>query len=234
MHTTWSDGVATIEEMARTAAGMGRAYIGVTDHSKGLKIAGGRDEEAFARQGDEVARVNERLGREGVRMRVLRSIEMNLSPQGQGDMHPSALARLELVLGSFHSQLRKTEDQTGRYLAALRNPHVDVLGHPRGRIYDHRVGLEADWQVVFEEAARLGKAVEIDAYPDRQDLGHELAALARKAGATISIGTDAHGPGELAFIEIGVAIALRAGVPRERILNYRSADEVVAWAASNA
>ncbi len=234
MHTTWSDGVATVEEMARACAAMGHAYIAVTDHSKGLKIAGGRDEEAFARQGDEIARVNARLGREGVAIRVLRSIEMNLSPQGAGDMHPGALERLELVLGSFHSQLRKEEDQTARYLAALRNPHVDVLGHPRGRKYDDRVGLSADWPAVFAEAARLGKAVEIDAYPDRQDLAPDLVALARDAGATISIGTDAHGPGELAFIDIGVAIALGAGVPRERILNYRSADEIVAWAASNA
>src|SRR5437764_3380833 len=98
-------------------------------------------------------------------------------------MDEKSLARLDIVLGCFHSALRKTEDQTERYLAALRNPAIQILGHPRGRIYNYRIGLSADWPRVFHEAAARNKAVEIDAYPDRQDLDVDLVALARQEGA---------------------------------------------------
>ncbi len=125
---------------------------------------------------------------------MFRSIEMNLSPRGEGDMSPESLLALDLVLGSFHSALRTTEDQTERYLAALRNAHVHILGHPRGRIYNFRIGLNADWPRVFAETARLDKAVEMDCYPDRQDLNVELLKLARNHGTRISLGTDAHHP----------------------------------------
>ena len=152
-------------------------YIAITDHSKGLKIAGGIDEMALAKQGEEIAAVNAATQSSGGKITVLRSIEMNLNPRGEGDMEPESLRQLDLVLGSFHSSLRKMEDQTDRYLSALRNPDVHVLGHPRGRIYDFRLGLTADWMRVFAEAARLDKAVEIDSYPDRQDLNLTLYAL---------------------------------------------------------
>lgn len=105
---------------------------------------------------------------------------MNLSPRGEGDMEPEALRALDLVLGSFHSSLRKTEDQTERYLSAIRNPHVHIHGHPRGRIYNYRLGLTADWSRVFAEAAHLGKAVEIDSYPDRQDLTSRFSRSRRR------------------------------------------------------
>src|SRR5438270_13820593 len=107
---------------------------------------------------------------------------MNLNPLGEGDMEPATLRSLDLVLGSFHSALRRKEDQTERYLAALRNPSIHILGHPRGRIYNFRLGLSADWARVFALAAQLDKAVEIDCYPDRQDLSIELLAIARKEG----------------------------------------------------
>jgi DNA polymerase (family 10) len=106
---------------------------------------------------------------------------------------------LDLVLGAFHSRLRVTEDQTDRYLAALRNPAIDVLAHPRGRIYNFRSGLRAEWGRVFECAAKENRAVEIDAYPDRQDLDVELLRLARETGVLISIGSDAHAPGRSPF-----------------------------------
>ena len=219
MHTTWSDGTASVEEMARAAALRGRTHVAVTDHSKTLRIAGGIDEAELEAQGREIAAVNRALEAEGAAVRVLRAVELNLSPSGEGDLEPAALARLDLVLGSFHSALRRTEDQTPRYLAALRNPHVHVIGHPRGRIYDHRVGLRADWRAVCAEAAALDKALEIDAYPDRQDLNVELLEEARAAGTRISIGTDAHTPGELAYLNLGLAAAAAARIPRGRILS---------------
>jgi histidinol phosphatase-like PHP family hydrolase len=157
---------------------------------------------------------------------------MNLNPRGEGDMSPDSLRSLDLVLGSFHSALRTTEDQTERYLAALRNPHVHILGHPRGRIYNFRIGLKADWPRVFAEAARLDKALEIDCYPDRQDLNVELLKIARAHGTRISLGTDAHHAWQLEFIDLGLAAAIRAKIPTDRILNFMPILELKAWAKS--
>ena len=211
MHTRWSDGSGTVAEMADAAANRSYEYIAITDHSKTLKIAGGIDERALKRQGVEISKVNAALSKSGSQLTVLRSIEMNLNPRGEGDMSPDSLRSLDLVLGSFHSALRTTEDQTERYLAALRNPHVHILGHPRGRIYNFRIGLKADWPRVFAEAARLDKALEIDCYPDRQDLNVELLKIARDHGTRISLGTDAHHGWQLEFIDLGLA----RGTPRK-------------------
>jgi histidinol phosphatase-like PHP family hydrolase len=229
MHSTWSDGKVSLRDVAAAAAGRGYEFMAITDHSQGLRIANGMDEEELAQQGEEVAALNDDLAREGVALRVLHGIEMNLSPEGEGDMDPAALARLDWVLGAFHSKLRLKEDQTDRYLAALRNPTICVLAHPRGRRFGVRLGLLADWERVAAAAVEQGKALEIDCHPDRQDLNVELAGLAAEAGCWISIGTDAHYLNEQAAMEFGLATAIRAGVPRERILNFRPADEVVAW-----
>lgn len=229
MHTTYSDGSAPIGTMAEAARAIGHQYILLTDHSKGLRIAHGMDEAGFAAQHAEIAATNASLRASGSGLQVLRGIEMNVSPAGAGDMDEGFLESLDLVLGAFHSQLRKTEDQTDRYLRALENRAIDVHAHPRGRIWNFRLGLTADWRRVAERAAELDKALEVDAYPDRQDLNIELLRLAAAAGTRISIGTDAHHPDELAFIWIGVAAAIEAGIARKRILNYLPAGEVLAW-----
>lgn len=229
-HTTWSDGGVSVAELAALSEAEGLRYQAVTDHSKGLKIAGGIDEEELNRQGYEIEDVNERYAADG--FRLLKSIEMNLSVTGEGDMDPKALAGLDLVLASFHSKLRLKEDQTERYLAAVRNPDVHILGHPQGRMFNFRPGLVADWRRVFAEAAKLGKAVEVDAFPDRQDLKVELLAIAAEEGTTISIGSDAHWPGQIGFVEFGLAAALDAGVPPERILNLRPVESLLEWVAA--
>ena len=135
-------------------------------------------------------------------------------------------------LALFHSKPRVTQDQTERYLAALRNPDIHVLAHPRGRRFNVRLGLRADWPRVFAEAAEHGTAMEIDAYPDRQDLNVGLLEIAREAEVTISIGTDAHSEPELRFMEFGLAAAARAGIPPERILNFLSRDDLLSWVES--
>ena len=117
---------------------------------------------------------------------------MNLSPAGEGDMDPVMLSAMDLVLGAFHSKLWLRDDQTDRYVAALRNPSIDVLAHPRGRIFNFRLGLSARWDVVVEEAVRRDVALEVDGYPDRQDLDVQLLRIAGDAGARISLGSDAH------------------------------------------
>src|SRR5438105_2290800 len=231
MHTVWSDGSGTIEEMAAAAQARNYQYIAITDHAKGLKIAGGINEAELQEQACAISAINEGLKSAIKPLRVLRSIELNLDVKGQEDLEPEALSALDLVLGAFHSALRKTEDQTERYLAALRNPWLHILGHPRGRIYNFRLGLRADWPRVFELAAKLDKAVEVDCYPDRQDLDVDLLRLARAAGVRISLGTDAHHPWQLQFIELGLAAALLAGIPQKRILNFMSAEQLLSWAA---
>lgn len=230
MHTLWSDGSGSIQDMAEAARSRGYSYIAITDHSKGLKIAGGIDEHQLAKQGEEIVAINESMRGNAGGFRVLRSIELNLSPMGTGDMDQAALDRLDLVLGCFHSALRRKEDQTERYLAALRNPSIHILGHPRGRIYNFRLGLSADWTRVFALAAKLDKAVEIDCYPDRQDLNVDLLAIARKEGCRISVGTDSHGPSQLEFIDLGIAAAIRAKVDLKKILNYMPTDQLLGWA----
>src|SRR3954449_10472935 len=129
------------------------------------------------------------------------------------------------------SASRKKEDQTERYLAALRNPDIQILGHPRGRIYNFRMGLKADWPRVFALAAKLDKAVEIDSYPDRQDLNVALLKIARKEGVRISLGTDAHHADQLEFIELGLAAALKARIPADRIINFMGLTSLHAWVA---
>ena len=229
MHSRWSDGSGTIAEMADAATEKSYEYIAITDHSKGLKIAGGIDERALEKQGNEIDKLNVSLRKSGRNLLVLRSIEMNLNRRGEGDMSPESLLALDLVLGSFHSSLRIVEDQTDRYLAALRNPHIEILGHPRGRIYNFRIGLSADWPRVFAEATSLNKAMEVDCYPDRQDLNIDLLKIAREQGTRISLGTDAHHSWQLEFIDLGLAAALKAKLPADRIVNFMPIGELKSW-----
>lgn len=224
-HTEFSDGAVTLEELADAAGNRGYSYIAVTDHSKGLKIAGGMEENKLEEQMRMIDAINERATSTPT---LLKSIEMNVSPDGTGDMDPMVLAKLDIVLGSFHSRLR-LEDQTERYLSALRNPDIQVLGHPKGRIFNFRLGLSADWRRVFAEATRLHKAVEIDGFPDRQDLSVDLVNIANEVGAWISIGSDSHYPGQLPFADFGLAAALKAKTPVEKILNLMDQEQLVNW-----
>ncbi len=228
MHTTHSDGAFAVGDMLDAASAYGYDYVAITDHSKSLSIAKGMDEDELAEEGAEIDALNDR----GAPPRALKSIEMDVFEDGSGDMEPSALRRLDLVLGAFHTKLRVREDRTHRYVAALRNPDVHVLAHPTTRKYGRRPRLVADWPAVFAEAERLDKAVEIDASPDRQDLSVELLRIAAGFDVRISIGTDAHHPVELAFVDLGLAAAAIAGIPRERILNFQPVEDVLAWTAS--
>jgi histidinol phosphatase-like PHP family hydrolase len=233
VHTTDSDGALPLDEMVEAARGLGRSAVAITDHSESLQVANGMTPERRADQGRRIDAWNARLVAEGDGFRVLRSIEMDVFADGAADASPEMLADLDIVLGAFHSKLRSKQDETDRYLAALRNPAVQVLAHPTARMYGRRVGLTADWPRVFAEAARLGKAVELDATPARQDLPPELAAIAVREGVRwFTIGSDAHSAFELAFLPFGLAIAALAGVPRDRILSYRTPDGIRDWAAA--
>lgn len=231
VHTTDSDGSLPLRGMVSAARDLGRTCVAITDHSQSLRIANGMDEERLALQGHGIDRLNVELAAQGDGFRVLRSIEMDVFADGSSDMDPAAVRRLDLVLGAFHTRLRAPDDQTERYVGALRHPDVQILAHPRARMYGRRAGLRADWSKVFEEAARVGKALELDATPSRQDLDVDLAGMALRSGVEwFSIGSDAHSVPELEFLPFGMATAALAGIPRDRVLNYRSPDFIRQWA----
>jgi DNA polymerase (family 10) len=231
MHTTHSDGAASLGDMIGAARALGRSFVAVTDHSRSLQIANGMTSERLAVQREAIDALNRAFAESGDGFRILRSMEVDVFPDGTMDMDDGSLSTLDLVLGAFHSKLRSAADETGRYLTALRQPRLHVLAHPKARMYGRRVGLVADWRRVFAEAARLGKAVELDATVWRQDLDVALARLAREEGVQwFSIGSDAHSEPELEFLPFGMATAALAGIERERILNYRTIDFVRSWA----
>ena len=227
VHSTWSDGEGTTLEMATAAAARGYAYVSFTDHTKGLHIARGMTEETARRQWVELDQVARAMPRG---FTILRSVEMNLSIDGVGDMDDVFLSELDLVVGAFHSKLRVTTDETQRYLKGVANPRVNILAHPRNRRYDIRLGLVADWHAIARAAAARDLALEIDSWPDRQDLDVASLAAVVDSGGRIAIDTDSHKLEDLAWTEFGLAAAIRAGIRMDRVVNFMTADEVRAWA----
>jgi len=229
MHSEWSDGRPTLEQIAEACEARGYSYAAVTDHSYGLKIAGGMSMAEAAAQHEAIARVNARLG---AGFRLLRGIEANIASEGTLDLTPEEAATFEVVLAAPHSRLRRNEDQTARLVAAIENPSVHILAHPRGRITGTRAGVVADWTVVFAAAARSGVAVEIDGDPARQDLDYALAADARAAGCIFALDSDAHTTSQLVYAETAIAHARLAGIPPERVVNCWPLERLLEWTSN--
>jgi len=227
-HSEWSDGSASLSAMARAAMARGHRFLGVSDHSHGLRIAGGMSMEEVARQHRAIDRLNRRLG---ACFRILKGIEANLRADGGLDLSLDERRRFEIVLAAPHSILRRTEDQTARMVAGVREPGVHVLAHPRGRLVTRR-GVSANWDAVFEEAARHDVAIEIDGDPWRQDVDHALARRALAAGCRFALDSDAHSGRELMYSECAIAHARLAGIPPERVINCWSTGDLLAWAAA--
>ena len=228
MHSEWSDGYPTLHEIADACLQRGYHYAAVTDHSYGLKIAGGMSM-ADAGQRAAVYAVNARLGNQ---FRLLQGIEANIDAAGRLDLDEDEAATFDVVLAAPHSQLRKNEDQTPRMLAALAHPAVRILAHPRGRITGSRAGVIADWDAVFESAAQRGVAIEIDGDPARQDLDHTLASRALAAGCVFALDSDAHTTTQLSYAETAIAHARLAGIPADSIVNCWPLDRLLAWLSS--
>lgn len=226
MHSVWSDGAMTFEEIAEACLARGYAHCAVTDHSYGLRIARGLSMADLRRQQAEIDRTNARYRG---RFRIIKGIEANILADGTVDMSAHELAQVELVIAAPHSVLRSSADQTGRMLTAVCTPGVHILGHPRGRMYDARRGIQADWDTVFAAAADAGVAVEIDGDPSRQDLDSTLARRAASAGCLIALDSDAHSVGGLAAAETAVAIARLAGIPVDRIINCWDTERLLTW-----
>lgn len=226
MHTAWSDGKASAQEMADACRARGYRVAALTDHAFGLKIARGMSMTDARRQRIAVDAVNA-SATDG--FRLLQGIEANIAPDGALDLGAAEAGLFDLVLAAPHSQLRQRDDQTARMMAAVRVPHVHVLAHPRGRVSGERAGVVADWDAVFAAAADAGVAVEIDGDPARQDLDAELAVRALDAGCLFAVDSDAHTPGQLAYADIALAHALLAAIPPARIVNCWPLDDLLTW-----
>ncbi len=233
VHSDWSDGGAPIREMAEAAIELGEEYFVLSDHSPRLTVANGLSTERLLTQLDEVAALN----RELAPFRILTGIEVDILPDGSLDQDDAILSRLDLVIGSVHSELRMpSEPITRRLVTALANPRLDVLGHLTGRMVTgkrHRPPSELDPEIVFAAAARFDKAIEINARPERLDPPKRVLRLAVEAGCRFTIDSDAHAPGQLAWQPFGCARAAACGVAAASVVNSWSADELLAWAASH-
>ncbi|MGH2453513.1 MAG: hypothetical protein ACRDF5_07090 [bacterium] len=226
MHTTWSDGSASPRAMAAAARMLGYTFAAVTDHTQGLRFAGGMTIQKMRRQRRVLARLNDSAG-----IRLLAGAETNVSATGALDLERQDLAGLEIVVAGCHAALRRPEDQTARMLAAVAHPAVHVLVHGRGRMFGVPRGIRARWDEVFTAAAEHSTAIEINAYPDRQDLDFTLAGLAARVGCLISLGTDSHAIRHLGWMDVAVAHLIRADIPRDRVLNYWSLPALEHWLA---
>ena len=217
-HTDWSDGRATMLEMARAARALGYRYLGITDHSPRIKVVNGLDAERLLAQSLERERVENEV--EGIAL--LQGIEVDILEDGSLDLPDAVLELLDIVVASPHVKLRQEPAaMTERMLRAVSNPNVDVIGHPTGRRPGSREGATYDFEKVFREAARHGVALEIDCDPARMDLSPEHARLALECGCGFSLDADAHAPAEFAYVPMAAWMARRAGVPMDRILNFK-------------
>ncbi len=224
IHTEWSDGNASVEEMASRARELGFEYIAVCDHSKSLGIANGLDEERLGQQTVEIDAFNEAL--EG--FRVLKGVECDIKADGSLDLPDSALAALDFVVASVHSGFRATEEQmTERIISAIQSDHVSSIGHATGRLIQRRMPYAVNLEKVFDATASQGVMMEINAFPDRLDLDDVNSRAAREQGVTMSIGTDAHAPGHLDFMKMGVSVARRGWLEAVNVANTLPVDDLL-------
>lgn len=232
MHTTWSDGASDVMGMARAAIALGYEYILITDHTAGLGIVGGLTPERVKQQRKEIDKVNAQLKKEGIKFRVLHGAEVEVKSDGALDLPDDVLADLDLVQASVHTSLTQPREKiTARAIKAMQNPHVDILGHPSGRLINAREGADYDWEALFRAALEHRVALEINADPSRLDLNDVLARRAVELGCKLSISTDAHAPDGLRNMLYGVTVARRAWVTPDSVINAWPLSKLLKWAA---
>lgn len=224
VHTTWSDGTASIEEMAAAARDRGYGYIAITDHSAGIGVANGLSVERILEQIDVIARLNEQL--EGITL--LTGTELEIKRNGDLDFPDEILARLDWVIASIHSGFNQTEAEiTARVVRAIENPHVDCIAHPTGRLIGKREPYAVDLQAVFLAASKTGTMLEVNSFPERLDLVDAHVRRAIELGVTITVNTDAHAPVHFDNIRFGVAMARRGWAQPSDVANTLELPELL-------
>ncbi len=228
MHTTFTDGSADVEEMAVVARSLGLSYIAVTDHTKNVASVGGMNDVEFLRYWDYVDDFNRRLKDSNDPFRVLKGAEVDILEDGGLDLADETLAKADWVVASIHFGKRQAREQIHRrYLDAFRNPYVDVIAHPTGRMIGVEEGIDVDFEFLCENAKKYGKFLELNSQPRRLDLKVEPLVLAKKYGVPIVISTDAHAPEQLPYLRFGVLQAFRAGLTPDDVLNTLTYKELL-------
>ena len=223
MHTKWSDGANSIEEMVMEARRLGHKFIAITDHVGSLKIAGGMDEEDVMEQAKEIEKVREKFDD----IYIFHGIEANIMKDGRLDVSNNLLKQVDVVLASVHSAFRMEEkEMTARVIKAIENEYVDILAHPTCRIIQKREPIKVDMEKVLEAARDNNVIMEINAYPDRLDLNDIHTKMAVERGVKVSIGTDAHNKSHLKFYELGIAVARRGWAKKEDVINTYSVEKL--------
>jgi DNA polymerase (family 10) len=226
-HSTWSDGAESILDMARAAKARGYQYLAITDHSQSLTVAKGLTVDRLKAQRKEIEEARWAIGDD---FRIFHGIELEIKLDGTLDFPDEVLAWLDIVVASIHSGLRQPgEEVTRRALNAVRNPHVDILGHPTGRLINQREPSAMDVGAVIREAAKTGVALEANSAPDRLDLDDAYIKDAMEAGCLLAVDTDAHHRDNYDLIEYGVHLARRGWAPAERIITTWEREKLEAW-----
>jgi len=226
-HSTWSDGKLSIQEMAQAALARSYRVLAVTDHSGSLGVAGGLSADELIEQRQEIDSVQKQIGDA---LLILQGTEVEIRADGSLDYPDDVLAQLDLVIASLHSSLRQPRQQaTERLLNAIRNPHVDIIGHPTGRMIPNREGADLDMEAVFQAAKEHGVVMEINAHPARLDLDDIHARRAIDLGILLSINTDAHSASDLDLLQFGVATARRGWVEAKQVINTWDPKHLLNW-----
>ncbi len=224
IHSNYTDGKASIKEMALAAMDMGYEYIAITDHSKHLTVAKGLDEERILKQFEEIDRLNEELD-----IVILKGIECDILEDGSLDLPDSILKRLDVVLGAIHFKFNLSKrEQTKRVIKAIKNPYFNILAHPTGRVIGHRNAYEIDIDEVIKAAKGEGVFLEINSQPERLDLNDVLAKAAKENGNLFAISTDSHDIDSLKFIEYGINQARRGWIEKRDVINALNLKELKA------
>ncbi|MFK2824575.1 DNA polymerase/3'-5' exonuclease PolX [Bacillus sp. B190/17] len=230
MHTTWSDGAYSLEEMVEACRAKGYEYMVITDHSRFLKVANGLSVERLLQQNKEIRRLNEQYED----IEILSGIEMDILPDGTLDYDDDVLSQLDFVIASIHSSFSQPRQTImARLKAALRNPHVDLIAHPTGRLIGRRDGYDVDMEELIELAKETNTALELNANPHRLDLSADYLKKAQAAGVKIMINTDAHAIEHLEFMEIGAKAARKGWLRPETVVNTYSKEDFLAFVHRN-
>ncbi len=224
MHTRWSDGSNTVEEMALAAKKLGHEYICITDHTGRLAIANPLDEKRILKQKKEIEKINKKI--KGIT--VLHGTEVNITEDGSLDMNDRILKQLDIVVGAIHSGFKDSKEKiTNRMIKAMQNENVDIIAHPTGRLITKREPYEIDLDKIFDVAKSTGTAMEINSYPERMDLKDSHVRAAIKKGVKLAISTDAHTTDQLHFIKLGIGTARRGWAKKEDVINTKSLKEML-------
>jgi len=220
VHSNWDGGADSIEELAKAAMAMGYEYIGISDHTKFLKIEHGLDEKKLARRNKEIDKLNSKFKIQNSKFRVLKGCEANIMNDGSIDIKNESLAQLDYVIAGVHSNLKMPKEQmTKRIITAMKNPNVDILAHPTGRLLKRRDEYQIDFDKILKAAKETGTILEIDAYPERLDLNDINIRRAKEVGVKMVINTDTHRKDQLRYMEFGIAQARRGWAEKKDIIN---------------